>query len=304
MEPLKTRLSMARSAKRPWHEIATMMADEIGPEPRDDQVAAVISTAREATGLSPQILKRHLVLLARVRKAASEMGMAAEDLLSPLFNAQEIAVRLYAVSTLKGADVLRRLAKGELNLPRVRELQARLDGGGARFSPRASARHRRTVNAGVVEIALTRACPRLWGPGSTVKRRPQLLFVGGWPGYEVIGADGSVVAGIDTLFPDSELNHDYLESRLGESLLLAPFFGAFYLAMPPDADDATAARLVETLEWFGYPWVGILSVAGEDDVSVARQPEGRPDPDRTTKYESLKRKYRMSRTPSDPSRRG
>lgn len=296
MERIKVALAEARKAKRPWFEIATLMSGEIGADAEEARVAEVISAAREATGLSPQILKRHLALIARVRTIAGEMGVADADVLSPLFNAQEIAVRLYAKSRTEGADVLRRLARGELNLPRVRELQTRLGTDARLYSPRAAARHRRTMNAGIVESALKRSASTLWGAGSSVKRRPQLLFVGGWPGHEVIGPDGSVAAGIDMLFPDGELNRDYLETKLGKSLLLAPFFPAFYLAMPPDADDASAARLVDVLDWFGYGWIGVLAVAGEDSVSVTREPEGGPSPDRTLKYESLKRKYRQTKS--------
>ncbi|MBU4459617.1 MAG: hypothetical protein KJ579_03530 [Verrucomicrobia bacterium] len=302
MEHFKRMLAEAREAKKPWFEIARLMSDEIGTPAEDGKAAHVISAAREATGLSPQILKRHLVLLARVRTIAAEMGVPEKEILSPLFNAQEIAVRLHkTIPKAEAADVLLRLARGELNLPRVRELQAQLAAPFARFDPnRVIARQRRSVNAGIVEIALMRSAPKLWGTGSTVTRRPQLLFVGGRPGYEVIGADGSVLAGIDVLFPDSEMNRDYLETNLGVSLLLAPFFSKFYLAMSPDADEDAAKRLLEVLDWFGYGWVGILAVEGEDGVSVSRAPEGEPSPDRTSKYESLKRKYRRTNSSGAP----
>jgi len=296
MVAFKQRLEVVRNENGPWFALAQAMMEEAGTSPSPEKTAATIATTREVTQLSVQLLKRYLALIYRVTAIADEMGVAPGELLSPSFNAQEIAVRLYRQSRVDGADVLKRLALGETNLPRVRQLQKRLMRDSNSSSPRTVARHRRTMNAGIVEIALKKNAAAIWGSGAVVKRRPQLLYLGGWPGEEVIGADGSVVAGIDILFPDSELNRDYLEANLNKSLLLAPFFAAFYLAMPPDADDRSAARLVELLDWFGYAWVGVISVADEDSVVLTRTPTGGPDPDRTSRYEALKRKFRQTKT--------
>jgi hypothetical protein len=293
---LQARLEAAKSAKAPWFETARILVAALDAARDESEGDALRAAAGRATGLSPQMLKRYVALLERMRTIAAEMGLSPDDLLSPVFNAQETAARIYARSPGEGADVMRRLAAGDITLARVRELQSRLAGpGAAHMSSRSAVRHARTVNAGLVERAFKDSLVELWGAGARLGRRPRLRYLGGSAGYEVVGGDGSVVAGIDVMFPDARLNRDYVEDNVGSSLLLSTFFAEFFLAFPPDADPDAISRTVELLEWFGCGWIGLTTCDGDGRLVVTRKPSGRPVPDRTARFDALKRKYRAAR---------
>lgn len=293
---LQGQLEEAKAAKAPWFETARILASGLEGAADSSRADLLRATAARDTGLSPQMLKRYLALLGRMRIIAAEMNVPLEDLLSPVFNAQETAARIYARSRDEGADIMRRLAAGDVTLARVRELQSRLAGpGAAHISSRSAVRHARTVNAGLVERAFKDSLVDLWGAGARLGRRPRLRYLGGSVGYEVVGGDGSVVAGIDVMFPDARLNRDYVEDNVGNSLLLSTFFAEFFLAFPPDADPDAVSRTVELLEWFGCGWIGLTTCDGDGRLVVARKPSGRPVPDRTGRFDALKRKYRASR---------
>jgi hypothetical protein len=82
----------------------------------DGDIAADMKAAAEdGTGLSGQILGRYVSLLSRIKRIAAEEGVAVESLLSPVFNAQEVAARLYDRAPGIGIESL-------LDIERVRSL--------------------------------------------------------------------------------------------------------------------------------------------------------------------------------------
>lgn len=308
-------LAEAREAGKAWFELARIMEPALGNLPEQSAAAAVLG---RAAGIAPAVAKRYARLLARMREICLEMGLPEEQLLVPSFHSQEIATRIYRRDKLEGGDVLRRLAKGEISLPRLREIQSR-DSASPNVSLRSAIAHQRTAGASVVELALRNESARLFGDGCRTRRRPKLRFMGN-TGHEVIGADGSIVAGVDALFPDVRLAHDALDRNLDRSLLLAQFFPKFYVVFPASAgiDDGPASdvggssqglfdrdmvtRTVELLEWLKYGWIGVLVAVDESTLKMVRPSEGKPVPDMTDRYESYVRKYTSS--PADnPFRR-
>lgn len=297
-------LAEAREAGKPWFELARIMEPALGDSPEQSAAAAVLG---RAAGIAPAVAKRYARLLARMREISLEMGLAEDRLLVPSFNSQEIAARIYRRDKLEGGDVLRRLAKGEITLPRLREIQSR-DLASPNVSLRSAIAHRRTANASVVELALRNESARLFGEGCRTRRRPKLRFMGN-TGHEVIGADGAILAGVDALFPDVRLGHDALERNLDRSLLLGQFFPKFYVAFPASAEPGDGRtteverpsrslserdmveRTVDLLEWLRYDWIGVLVAIDERTLEVVRPSEGKPVPDMTGRYEAFVRKY-------------
>jgi hypothetical protein len=191
---LEDRLRATKAAKAPWFGMAPLLASALEDAAAPNEVEQLWAAAAKATGLSLQMLKRYVALWDRMRTISSQMGVRLEDLLSQNFNAQETAARVYGRSKEEGAEVMRRLAAGDITLARVRELQKRL----ARVSPdklgsRSAIFHRRTVNADLIARAFKDSLVDLWGGGARLERRPRLRYIGGQTGYEVIGGDGSVV---------------------------------------------------------------------------------------------------------------
>jgi len=163
-----------------------------------------------------------------------------------------------------------------------------------------------------VESALREGGAAIFGAPYRTLRRPKLRFIGN-AGHEVIAVDGSVLAGVDVLFPDDRLGHDALDRHLGRSLLLAPFFRKFYVAFPSSAetDDGPAtwvgdssskgmfdrdmvSRTVELLDWLKYDWIGVLVAVDGKTLKEIRPSTGLPTPDMTARYEAYLRRYASS----------
>jgi hypothetical protein len=119
----------------------------------------------------------------------------------------------------------------------------------------------------LAERAISEARETLWGAGATVRPRPRLRYFSG-SGLEVIGGDGSVVAGIDLMVPHPGENRDVLASRAATPLSLAPFFREFHLAFAPNAGDDAPDRAEALLEWPSYSWIGVIVVDQEGWATV------------------------------------
>jgi hypothetical protein len=298
-------LSDARLAGKPWYELARIMEPALGALSERSAAAAAIG---RAAGIAPAVAKRYVRLLAKMREIAREMQSSDDALFVSSFNSQEIAARIYHRDRVEGADILRRLAKGEVSLPQLREIQAAKP-----TAPDASLRSKiastRSASSKTVESALREGGTAIFGETYRTLRRPRLRFIGN-TGYEVIAVDGSVLAGVDVLFPDVRLGHDALDRHLGRSLLLAPFFRKFYVAFPSSAeiDDGPAtwdgnssskgmfdqdmvSRTVELLDWLKFGWIGVLVAVDGNTLKEIRPSAGMPMPDMTSRYEAYVRRY-------------
>lgn len=298
------RLSEARAQKKPWFELARIMEPALGALAERSATAAALG---RAAGIAPAVAKRYVRLLAKMKDISLQMQSAEDELLVPSFNSQEIAVRIYARDKDEGAKILRRLAKGEISLPELREMQTSNPA-----SPDASLRSKiataRSAGAKTVESALREGGTKIFGETYRTLRRPKLRFIGN-TGHEVIAVDGSVMAGVDVLFPDERLGHDALDRHLGRSLLLAPFFRKFYIAFPSSAetdhpatvtgdsiskarfDKDMVSRTVELLDWLKFGWIGVLVAIDEKTLKEVRPSAGMPMPDMTARYDDYIRRF-------------
>jgi hypothetical protein len=281
----------------PWFRIASVLASVCEAADRgfdtDQEAGEIFAEASKAAGLSAQLLKRYVGVLRRTGSIADGAHLPIESLLSTMFNLQEVAVRLCERSPNEGIESLRDLASGQSHygLATFRKLLANAPAAsGSAERMRRQIQGAKALGRSVTARAITEARVSLWGAGATVRPRPRLLYFGG-SGLEVIGGDGSVVAGIDLMVPHPGENRDVLAARAATSLSLAPFFREFYLAFAPNAGDDAPARAEALLEWLGYSWIGVIVVAPEGRATVRRKAGGSPTPDLSGRYEALKRKF-------------
>jgi hypothetical protein len=229
--------------------------------PEADRPAAVKLLARSA-GLNPAVSARYVSLLLKMREICGEIGVPEDELLSPSFNSQEIAARIYTRSKTVGARALRDLADNRISLPALRDTLGGIPVPSEGVNLRSAISTLRQASLESLETALKRDGRRIFGHGALVRRRPKLQFIGNL-GYEIIGSDGAIAAGVDIMFPDDRLGHDFVERYLRGSLALAPFFPKFYIAFPRAEQGDHARRVVEVLEWMRYDWIGVLQVSAE-----------------------------------------
>ncbi len=293
------------AGKQPWFELARVM--ETAANPTDGEPVDVATLARSA-GIAPVVAKRFIRLLKRMREISMEMNEQLGSLLSPSFNNQEMAARVYSRSKTLGDEVLRRLAKGRVTMSELREILNRTETP-ADVSLRSKIAAARTAGARTMESALREGGASIFGTPYRTLRRPKLRFIGN-TGYEVIAVDGSISAGVDVLFPDVRLGHDALDRELGRSLLLAPFFRKFYVAFPSLAEtgdgpathvgDASSkgafdrdmvSRAIELLDWLKYDWIGVLVALDDKTLKQMRPSAGPPLPDMTGRYGDYIRRY-------------
>jgi hypothetical protein len=291
-------LTTARKAKKPWYELARIIEAGVEGVPAADRPSAIAAFG-QAGGVAPSVAKRYVRLLERMREIGGEMGAAEGELLSDSFNAQELAERIYRTSKDEGADVFRRVARGEFTLPALREIQARNQNTGLRYL----AGDMRLAANRIVESAFKNDGPRIFGERCVIRRRPKLWYIGNI-GHEVIAEDGSIVAGTDTLFPDPRTamlpERDALDRLLARSLALAPFFPKFYLVYAfSGGEDDWAGRTVELLDWLRYDWIGVLVAWDEQNLREMRPSTGSPVPDLTARYDFYVRKYLISEPPME-----
>jgi hypothetical protein len=291
-----------RDAGGPWFKIAERLGDEFDSAVDGDVAADMKAAAEDGTGLSGQILGRYVSLLGRIRRIATEEGVAVESLLSPVFNAQEVAARLYDRAPEIGIESLLDLAAGSVTLAVLRKRLEDAPSGAVRSpeSARAAVARAKAENTALLERALKASAPALWGRGSRIRQRPRLTVVGS-AGYEVVGTESSMIAGIDILDIDVRMNDDRFSRNLFPSVLLSTFYPRFYLGAVSAPDRSAVMRTMDAVEWLGLEAVGVLEIRSDESVVELRAPRGGPVPDRTAKYNELKIKYPGARrTPSGP----
>jgi hypothetical protein len=278
---------------KPWHELARMLYLLLGNElySPPDARAEIGRTC----GLSAGVVGRYLSAYRRIVGIAREKGVPEERLLSSSFNGCEVACRLYERSPAQGLASLLALGEGSETLSTVRKrlatIEAPADSGSA---ARGDVLRRRGAEIKALEKALVGSAERLFGRGTSIRRRPSMRFFRR-VGFEAVARDGAVVAGLDYLAPHSDQQRDELDAGFGASALLSTYFPRFHYVTSPEAGADIAARAVETLAHFGLRWFGVMNVDPGGEIEVLRAAKGRPNPDRTAEYEALKARYAVGR---------
>ncbi|WP_256807637.1 hypothetical protein [Bradyrhizobium sp. Bra64] len=297
LHALENAILEARTSRAPWYVHAKFLISALDAADDQDEEAELLAASRRASGLSIQILKRYISVLRRTRDAAAVAALKVENLLSPVFNAQEVAIRLFERAPEQGLQSLKDLAERRVTLVTLRERLADAPSiGSPGERSRLVMQQAKSLKRDLMESALSASAELIWGSGAKAQLRVRLLYFG-IKGLEVIGADGSIVAGVDLLTPDIRQNRDYLANSISRPLTIAPFFQKFYLAFAPVASEDIVGRSIDLLKWLQYDWIGVLTVDRDGRVTVAREPSGDPTPNLVNRYEALKRKFAATRRP-------
>ena len=276
----------------PWYELVRRFDAAFDAAPDADEQMTVQEASEAATGLSPLMWRRQRAVLTKTEEVARNTGLPLERLLAGTFAHQELAVRAYDRSPDEGLKILMSSANGGVRLAEIRQLLTRLppkDPTGSKAARAAVGDAKRDGRA-LIDQALKGSSVKLFGRGCAIVRRPRLRFLSG-DGYEVIGKNGTIAAGVDVIDVGIRTNQDRLAQALPASLLASSFFPQFFIACRSADGGGTAKRSVEALEWLGAGWVGVAAVRSDGSVQVVRRPKGRPVPDRTALYEVAKRAF-------------
>lgn len=297
---LRRCLSAARDGGQPWFVLGETFAQALAAV-ADADLAGLRKAASEATKLSAGVLRRYVVLLDRLRTIAEAEGMPRDALVSRVFNAAEVAARIYDLDRALGVKSLTELKAGEITLVQLRERLGVLSAAAearqskpVRPSPESSARgmavlRARELKRGFMLHALNEHAAPIWGSGTTVKRRPTSRFFTSHQGFEILTPDAERRAGLEMFILDgheeSELR--YLEGVFPAYLTLATFYPKFYFLFSPSTPDPSVARAVDLLALFGANSIGVLRVVPDGRVETRVEPTTRPLPDRTADYKVL-----------------
>jgi hypothetical protein len=298
MEQFRSRLH-ERQRGEAWYETATSleaaMSGGLSLGLGEDVVKRI---AENASGLSWGVLTRYLTTFRRLKAAAEAAGVPVEQLVSPGFNAVETAVRLYGRDPEAGLDVIKRLAERRIQLRDVNLAMANsLAESPARADKRSRSLRLRGFELQALDDALKRSVGVLFPDDAFIEKRPasRYFHTSGW---EVRGADGLCLAGIDGL-PSQAVAADDLvafQTLAPKAALLSLYFPAYFMAISPRTAADFPDRAIRILDLFGLRWIGILRVTSELTIEVVRSPEGPPVPDRSKDYERLRAELMMSGT--------
>ncbi len=315
-------LAAAKDGGQPWFVIGSVFAEALR-NAREQDHRELREAAAKATRLSPGVLRRYVLLLDRLRSIAAIEGLERDALLSPVFNAAEVAVRIYDRNATAGISSLRELKAGEVTLVQLRdrltkvpvELTEPSDAPDAVEGETRMQRNERIGGAVIQERsvkvafmlqALRESLPSLWPEAEKIQRRPPSPFFTGHQGFEVVGKypEKAGFAGIEMLILDRD-RIDYLERALPSYLTLATFYDRFYFAFSPGTPAGYVSHAAELLDAFDAGSIGILVVSSEGAVNAMTGPRAGPVPSRVGNYALLRRdraaKARVSPgEPEDP----
>jgi hypothetical protein len=308
-------MSAARDGGQPWSVLGDMFAKALATA-TDADLVDLRTAASEATRLSRGVLRRYVVLLDRLRAIAATHGLARDELVSRVFNAAEVAARIYDLDPGQGMTALRDLKAGAVTLSELRRRLADLpppavpqpvdpepeqDRPTAELVPRGIAVIRsRELKASFMREALAPWAEGRWGIGSSLRRRAAgTRYYTSHQGFEIVSGDyagqlradfaARPWAGVELFILDgreeSELR--YFEQVFPSYLVLATFYPAFFFAYSPSTPDGSVARAVELLGLFGAGSVGVIRVTAVGTVETLVEPDGPPVPDRTARYDVL-----------------
>ncbi|WP_296739075.1 hypothetical protein [Mesorhizobium sp.] len=304
-EEFRDELTAARDGGQPWFVLGELYSQALATA-ADADLPALRTAASEASRLSGGVLRRYVVLLNRLRAIAASEGLTRDALLSRVFNAAEVAARIYDLDPEKGMTALMDLKAGAVTLEALRGRLAKIPVAAEPEkepepkrkapSPQSVARgfavvRSRELKAGFMLQALEARAAELWAPDVALRRRPGTRFYTSHQGFEIVAAGTPVrrLGGVELFILDGQEESElrYFEGVFPSYLVLATFYPRFDLAFSPSTPDASVARAVDLLGRFGAPSIGVLRVTSDGGVDVLVEPKGPPVPDRTARYDVL-----------------
>lgn len=294
-------ISAAKNGGQPWFVIAALLSGTLR-ETRERDHAELRAEAAAATRLSPGVLRRYVLLLDRLRNIAELQGLEREAFLSPVFNAAEVAVRIYDRNAEEGLTALRELKAGDVTLVQLRErlskVPVELEGpaeADEKFGREMQMERNDRIGRSVVQErhlkvsfmhqALEADRPTRWPNTAKIRRRPRSPFFTGHQGFEVVEDDpkGSVICGIEMFVLDRDRS-DYFDGVFAANLTLATFYDRFYFVFSPGTPAGYVSHAADLLRKFGAASVGILVVSETGAVGEMVKPQTSPVPNRVESY--------------------
>jgi hypothetical protein len=273
---------LRRAAAEPWFYQAALILDPY----RDLSLEQRKAEATRSSEFSRNMLSRYLSVLSRIREIAGRHNIPVGQLLTPVFSATEIAVRIYDRDPVSGLEALGKLKERRTTLVQLRNQLSQIEKiQGADKQARA-----RRIDA--CEVALKPFVEKQFGVSSTLIRRPALAAFAK-VGWIVLDQHKRPICGID--FFDSE--GQMLEARLVPAILLSSFFKQFYVLFSDPFQEGFASDSEKTLDFFQALSFGTLYLGANGPVEVVRPATGSPHPDRSMDYGNLEAMFAYGRAP-------
>lgn len=297
-ESLEEEIRRACQRGTPWFVLAELLHSRISTASAGD-TAEIKGLACAVSGYSIGLLNRYVSAFARTRLIAEASHLNPSDLLSPVFNGVEAAVKLYDVDRDRGLDALVQLKEGKTTLAAVRsklveakELQTAVAGlpGFTVIPRRLSNVERERRHASIIRSLQSGFAPLSgqyekadWRKLDKLLRCESLYIVDR-------GDKDCVRTGVEMVEagPESDFNH--VDTIIPAAILRSSFFKQYYLVFWTKDADAHAKRAARLLKWLEVNSIGALTV--EADGLIRGHPElpyGLPEPehDRSSKFEAM-----------------
>lgn len=293
------RMREAREGGQPWFVLGTLLKESLDAAADDAAVARIRLSGAEAAQLSSGVLRRFVSLLDRLQAIALIEGLDVEALTSPVFNAAEVAVRIYDRNPEVGLQAIRDLKAGQTTLVKLRELLSTVpakvaarnarqaeEGGrpaktaGELFTERLYARHASMEDA----IGRTPMVP----PGAMTSKRRSTSFVRTGSGSleivtSVSNLERKVHAAAELLVYENDEVSSF-ERHFPAFALLATLYPAFYLVFSPVTPPQYLEAALRLVDQFDIRSIGIWRTTDGGEVERLLDPSGPPEPNRMDRY--------------------
>ncbi len=280
-----------------WHVLAKLLFEKVDNAAAPREVANVKAIAVDASGYTIGLLNRYVATYARAKLIADNESLPVEELLAPVFNGVETALKLFDLNAERGLHELRLLHAGKTTLAAVRaklaeakDLNASYAGLQGAAIPRRLGDIRKDQRQTLIMKSLQNGWPQLSGGYQKIefKRADRMLSCDCL--YRVDRGAGRC-SGVELVDGGAAPVFNYIDGLLPASLLRASFFDAYYMIFWTNDSAAHANRAVGLLGWLGIVSIQVLIVERDGLVRrISPDPDGLPSEDvhdRKSKLEEM-----------------
>ena len=275
-------LKKAIESEEPWYVLAALVLDPFEGGTLEERKADALLI----TKLSANMLSRYLSVLTRIREVSGRHSIPVERLVTPVFSATEIAVRIYERDPVSGLNALEKLKERRTTVTKLKAELGEIEKG------RMLDKARRGMSIEKCEVALGRFVENEFGTTATLVRRPALKPFAR-VGWIVLGDDGQPFCGFDFF----ELEGQMLEAKLAPAILLSHCFSKFYILIHGQLEEGFVASMNATLDFFHATTFGALYLDTNGAIETLRPASGTPSPKRSYNYGALEAMFAYGRGP-------
>jgi hypothetical protein len=273
--------SLEAARQEPWFVLAGIVSDGSGGAALEQRKAVAI----KSSGLSANMMTRYVSVLARIRDISGKHGIPIDRLLTPVFSATEIAVRIYDKDPASGLSALEKLKERRTTLVKLRDELAEIE------------KRRQLDKAGKgksieeCEVALREFVKSELGPKVTLVRRPALKPFSK-VGWLVLAPRGQPVWGIDLFDADGQV----WEAQLMRAIPLSSFFESFFMLFHGELEEEAFFSAKAVLDFFRAPSFGTLHLKADGSLQRGRD-AGYLVGNRRSDYSALEKMFAYGRGP-------